>query len=147
MGLFLAVSGVVLLAASGLLWRYGSPEVARIAASSAALEDSLTRVHARLVKTSIKYRGLLESESSIPDTVRVFGAGQMMKLGASYDKAIRKLEMEETDIKIEMASLKRDAERQHAAAKHRALPLAGAGAAAFLIGLVLTALPSRRVDA
>lgn len=146
-GLFFIVAGILLLAASGLMWRKGAPEAAKIAASSAALEDSLKHVHESLVQTSLKLRGLMESESTIPDTVKVFGAGKMMAQGQSYNKAIMKLEMSETDIKLQIASLKRDAERTRVATKQRTVPLAGAGAAALLIGIVLTALPNRRVGA
>ena len=55
-GLFLAVAGVLALGASAVLWRQGAPDLAKNAASSAALEDSLKRVHAELVQVSLKAR-------------------------------------------------------------------------------------------
>jgi hypothetical protein len=146
-GLFLVVAGVALLAASGILYRKSAPALAQIAAGKATFEDSLKRVHEHLVQTSLKARGLQESESQIPDTLKVYGAGKMMELSNSYNKTIRKLEMTERDINLEISSLKRDAERERAASKARTLPVAGGGAAVLLLGLILTALPNRRVGA
>jgi hypothetical protein len=104
-------------------------------------------VHDVLVQTSLKARGLQESEKSIPDSVKVYGAGKMMELQNSYNKTIRNLERIERDIKLEISSLNRDEVRERAASKEHALPLAGGGAAVLLIGVILTALPTRRVGA
>jgi hypothetical protein len=146
-GVFLVVAGVALLGVSGLRWREGRPELARIGATSAVMEDSLKHVHDRLVQESLKSRALQESQTTIPDTLRVYGAGKMMEMGNIYNKNIRKFEMNERDVKLELASLKRDAERVRATAKQRALRVGAAGAAAFVIGIILTALPKRRVGA
>jgi hypothetical protein len=146
-GLFLVVAGVVLLAGSGVLFRRSSPQLAKIAADRATMEDSLKNVRKRLVDVSLKARGLNESEATIPDSVKVYGAGQMMALQNSYNKQIRKLEGMERDVKIEIASLDRDAAQVHAAAKQKTLPLAAGGGAILMVGIILTALPSRRVGA
>jgi hypothetical protein len=146
-GLFLIVAGVLVLAASGFLWRRHAPEMAKLTAKKTTLEDSLTRVHAELVKTSLMSRALQESKSQIPDTLKVTGAGQMMNQGNIYNKMIRKLEFTERDIKIDIAAIERKVVRIRTEARSTALPAAAAGAATLLIGLVLTALPSRRVGA
>lgn len=147
LGIFLIVAGVLTGAASGLVWRQHAPELARIHADNATFEDSLQRVHKELVHTSLLLRGLKESEPSLPDTVRRYGAGKMMELTTGYNKHIRKLDMTERDIKLEIASLKRDSAREVELARKRTIPLAAAGLAALVIGLVLAAIPARRVGA
>ena len=141
------VAGLVCLVASGILWRRHAPQLAEIEANSVALADSSRRVHDELVHQSLLLKGLTNSVSSLPDTVKRYGAGKMMETTTAYDKAIRKLEMTERDIRIDMAALKRDRESERRSARNSALPCAAAGIAAFLIGLVLTAFPSRRVGA
>ncbi len=146
-GLFLVVAGVLLLAASGFLWRRQAPELNKLQAKKVTLEDSLTRVHAELVKTSLKSRALQESKATIPDTVKVAGAGQMMNLGNVYNKVIRKAEFTERDLKIDIAALERKMVATRNEARSTALPAAAGGAAALVIGLFLSALPQRRVGA
>jgi hypothetical protein len=141
------VAGILVLAASGVLWRQHTPGMAQIHTDSAMLEDSVKRVHARLVHQSLLLQGLEASQATLPDTVRRYGAGQMMQVSSEYNKAIRKYDMQERDIKLEIASLKRDALREHADAKKRALPVAAAGAGLVLLGIVLSAIPGRRVGA
>ena len=146
-GLFLVVAGALLLVASGLLWRRHAPELQKLTTQKAALEDSMTRVHAELVQTSLKARALQESQTQIPDTMKVVGAGQMMKLGNEYNKVIRRLEFTERDLKIDIAAIDRKTASRRTEARATALPAAAGGGAALLLGLVLTALPSRRVGA
>jgi hypothetical protein len=146
-GVFLVVAGILVLAASGLEWRKHAPALAQIHTDSAVLEDSVKRVHARLVQQSLLQQGLQASQATLPDSVRRYGAGQMMQVSSEYNKAIRRLDMQERDIRLEIASLKRDATREHADAKKRTLPVAAAGAAIVLVGIVLTAIPGRRVGA
>ena len=146
-GFFLIVIGIMTLATAGVFWRKSAPALAKIVTERTAWEDSLKGVHAQLMQQSLKARGLQESEKSIPDTLKVYGAGKMMELQNSYNKTIRNLERMERDINLEISSLSRDEVRERAASKERALPLAGGGAAALLIGVVLIALPTRRVGA
>ena len=146
-GVFLVVAGALLLVASGLLWRRHAPDLQKFQTQKTALEDSMTRVHAELVKTSLKARALQESQTQIPDTTKVAGAGQMMKLGNEYNKVIRRLEFTERDIKIDIASIDRKVASKRDEARATALPVAAGGAAALLIGIILSALPSRRVGA
>jgi hypothetical protein len=146
-GLFLVVAGVLVLAASGVLWRRSAPNIERMRAESAALQDSVKIVHAELVHQSLLQQGLSASMQTAPDSVRRYGAGKMMETSTGYNKAIRKLEMRERDINLDIASLRRDSERELAHARNRALPVAAGGAAALLAGLLLAAIPGRRVGA
>jgi hypothetical protein len=147
LGLFLLVAGVLVLAASGMMWRRSAPNIERMRLERTALEDSVKHVHAELVHQSLLLQGLHASMSTVPDSVRRYGAGKMMETSTGYNKSIRKLEMRERDINLDIASLGRDSEREHATAKSRTLPMAAAGAAALLVGLGLTAIPARRVGA
>jgi glutamate mutase epsilon subunit len=147
LGLFLAVAGVLVLAASGVLWKRSAPNIEKMRVESAALEDSVKKIHAELVHQSLLLQGLNASMSTVPDSVRRYGAGQMMATSSSYNKVIRKLEMKERDINLDIASLHRDSERERAGARSRTLPVAAAGVAALLVGLMMTAIPARRVGA
>lgn len=146
-GLFLVVAGVLLLAASGVLWRQHAPDLSKMKAESATLQDSLQRVRAELTRQNLLLKGLNASMETVPDSVRRYGAGKMMETSTGYSKVIRRLDMKERDIKLEIASLRRDSERERADARHRTLPIAAAGAAALFIGIVLAVIPRRRVGA
>jgi hypothetical protein len=146
-GMFLAVAGLLALAASGYLWRGNAGRRAEIRAEQAALEDSATRVHDELVQTSLKMRAFQQSLSSMPDTVQRYGGRQVMDIGQGYNKAIRKLEWRERDIKIEIAALEREAERDRKRAGTAALPVAVAGASAAIVGGLLIMVSRRRVGA
>jgi hypothetical protein len=145
LGFFFVAAGVLVLGASGVVWRMHAPDIGRMRADTALLEDSLTRVHGRLTHESILSRGL--EASNPPDTVARYGGGKMLQLGNEYNKAIKRYEMQERDIKLEMASLRRDAEKEHQDARSQTLPVAGAGAALLLAGIILSAIPGRRVGA
>lgn len=145
--MFLGITGLLILAASGYLWRGDAARRAEIRAEKAALEDSASRVHAVLVKTSLEMRAFQNSLSSMPDTVQRFGGRQIMDIGQGYNKVIRKLEFQERDIKIEIAALDREAERDRKRARATALPVALAGASATVVGGILIMLSRRRVGA
>ncbi len=145
--LFLIVAGVALLVASGFLWRRHAPGLDNLQAQKATFEDSLRRVHAELVKTSLRSRALQESQSQIPDTLKIAGAGQMMNQGNVYNKIIRKLEFTERDIKIDIAAIERKMVQTRTEARRTAIPAAAGGVVALVLGLVLATLPSRRVGA
>jgi hypothetical protein len=146
-GLFLAITGLLILGASGYLARGDAARRAEIRAEQAALADSATRVHDELVKTSLKMRAFQSSLSSMPDTVRRFGGREVMDIGQGYNKTIRKLEFKERDIKIEIAALEREVERDRQRARGTALPVAVAGACATVAGGILIIASRRRVGA
>jgi hypothetical protein len=147
LGWFVAVAGVLLLAGSGVLWKKHTPRIEEIRVQSAALEDSVRHVHAGIVQQSLELQGLMASMKTVPDSVRRYGGRKYMDAAGGYDKAIRKYEMQERDIKLEIAALRRESEREHTSARATAMPAAIAGLLAVLVGLVLALLPGRRVDA
>jgi hypothetical protein len=146
-GIFLAALGVVLAAASGVLWQRQTPRAAQIASRRTALEDSIQRVHARYMQESLQLKALNNSYSVMPDTVRRYGAGKLLDASTIHEKRIRMFRMEERDLKIQVAVLERKSEGERAAAKAAAMPVAIAGGAALLVGAVLLIIPTRRVGA
>jgi len=146
-GVFLAAAGILLAAASGVLWRQRTPHGAEIASERAALEDSIQRVHAKYLRKSLQLKALNNSYSVLPDTVRRYGGGKYMEQSIIYNKGIRMYEIQERDLKIQVAVLGRRSQGERAAAKAVAMPVAIAGGAALLVGVVLLIIPARRVGA
>lgn len=144
---FLLIAGVLLLATGGFFWRGDAGRRGEIVTETAALEDSVKRINQRLQAINLKYRGFRESTSSIPDSVRRHGGAISMEISQGYNKAIRRLEMSERDINLEIAALKRESTAERAIARDRAIPAAAGGAIALLIGAILFMLPARRVGA
>jgi hypothetical protein len=64
-----------------------------------------------------------------------------------YNKAIRRLEMTERDVNLRMSALAMESGREREQARARAVPLAGGGLAALILGAVLMLIPARRVGA
>ena len=145
-GMFISFTGLVLLAASGWLWRGDASRRAEIRAEKAVLEDSVARVHDRLVQTNLKYRAFQESLPEMPDSVQRYGGVQVMEIGSGYFKTIRTLEIRERDIKLEIKALERESTREREQARERAVPVAAAGGAAAIVGVFLM-LSGRRVGA
>jgi hypothetical protein len=79
--------------------------------------------------------------------VRRHGGVKIMEITQGFNKVIRKLEMTERDIKLEIASLGRESKQERQQARSRALPAAAGGLAALVIGILLIFLPNRRVGA
>lgn len=142
LGLFLLVGGLLVVGASGYLWRGDTGRRAEIRAEMTALEDSADRLHDRLVQTSLKYRAFQSTLSEVPDSIRRYGARQTMDIGNNYHKTIRKLDLDERDVRLKIRALERERNRERARAGNRAAVLAVAGAAAALGGALM--LISRR---
>jgi len=146
-GLFLMVAGLGLFALAGVRWQGDAEWRAGNTAKMAALDDSARSVHEALMQVSLKSRALQSSYSTMPDTVRRYGAGKLMEIQGGYNKTIRKLEFKERDLKVDMATARREADLERAGARARAIPLAVAAIAALMTGTVLMLVPSRRVGA
>ena len=146
-GLVLLLTGVALGVMAGLSWRTTAPRGNEIATERAALEDSARAVHNRLIQTSLKMQGFQNSQSSIPDTLRRFAGNKIMEISAGYNKTIRRLEMQERDIKLEIAALGRESDQRRARTRVSVTPIAAAGLIALIAGGVLILLPARGVGA
>ena len=141
------ITGVLVLATSGWLWRGDAARHAEIRAEKATLEDSAKRIHDELVQTNLKYRGFQASLGTMPDTVQRYGGKKYMAIGEGYRKTVRKLEFKERDVTLEIKALDREATRARQQARSRALPAAVAGASATVIGAILMVVSRRRVGA
>jgi hypothetical protein len=146
-GLVLLLTGVVLVVMAGFSWRQTAPRGNEIATQRAALEDSARAVHNRLMENSLKLQGFRNSQSAIPDTLRRFGGNKLMEISAGYNKIIRKLEMQERDIKLQISALSRESERNRAHTRATVTPVAAAGLVALVAGVVLVLIPRRGVGA
>jgi hypothetical protein len=144
-GIFLLVAGLLVLAGSGVIWRKHTSEMVKLHADHATLEDSLKALRKKRIRLSLMARGV--NESPVPDSVRAYGAGKMMDITTGYNKAVRTLHFKERDIKLEIASVERDTERALGKARTQTLPVAGAGAALLVTGIVLTVSARRREGA
>ena len=145
--MFLTIAGLLGLATSGYFYRGDATRRAEVRDETATLEDSVRRVHDEIVKTNLKYRAFQSSLPDMPDTAQKYAGREIMDIGESYNKKLRKLEFLERDINLEIKSLEREAVRERASARGRALPVAAAGAAASILGVILMVLPRRRVAA
>ena len=141
------VAGAGLLAASGMTWNRHAPHLREMRTQNDMLADSVKNVHAALIHQSLLLRGLQENTSSIPDTVRRYGAGQMMEAGQAYSKAIRKLEMQERDLNLQISALERDTEREQHAARSATTVPGAAGLLVLIVGAAMALVPARRVGA
>ena len=147
LGVFLLIAGVLLLATGGVFWRGDAGRRGEIVTQTAALEDSMERINQRLQATNLKFRGFRESQSSVPDSVKRHGGAITMEITQGYNKTIRKLEMSERDVKLEIAALKRESTAERALARDRAIPAAAGGAVALVLGAILFLMAARRVGA
>ena len=145
--MFLSITGLLILATSGYLWRGDAVRRAEIRAERTVLADSAVRLHDEIVKTSLRSRAFQQSLPDMPDSVQRYGGRQTMEIGTGYNKTIRKLEMKERDVKLDLNALDREARRERARARATALPVAVAGAAATALGGVLMLISRRRVGA
>ena len=141
------ITGVLVLAASGYLWRGDSSRRAEIESDRAALADSATRIHEELVQANLRYRGYQSSLATMPDTVKRYGGKKYMSVGEGFRKNVRKLEFKERDVTLEIKALDREATRERERARSTALPVAIAGASATVVGAILMAVSRRRVGA
>jgi ribosomal protein S1 len=145
LGTFILIGGIVFLAAAGVLWRGDAGRRSEMAAEATALQDSAKNINRQVQAVNLKYRAFRETQSQAPDSVRQDGVEQMA-IGQSYNKTIRKLEMAERDVRLQVSALKRKTTEERAEARRRAIPAAAAGGAALLLGSILL-LSGRRVGA
>lgn len=141
------VVGLGLFLLAGVRWRGDADWQARNAAKLAALEDSARNIHEALMEVSLKSKALQSSYSTMPDTVRRYGAGKLMEIQGGYNKTMRKLDFQQRDLKVDMATVRREADRERASARARAIPLAVVAIVSLLTGIVLVLIPSPRVGA
>jgi Flp pilus assembly protein TadB len=147
LGTFLGLAGIILLGTAGVFWRGDAARRSEIRSETASLQDSARVLHEELVETSLRLRGLTASLPTIPDSLRRHSGGKVREATEGYNKAIRRLEMTERDVNLRMSALAMESGREREQARARAVPLAGGGLAALILGAVLMLIPARRVGA
>lgn len=138
----LALAAAGLLAAAGVQWKRGGEYIAAWRAKRTESEAELKTTRTELHAHSLRYQAFQKSIPEIPDSLRLSTGGVIREEGRVYEKAIRKLENAETDIKLDLARIKRKDAEATAARKARTLPLAAGGAGA-LVCAALVAILSR----
>jgi predicted nucleic acid-binding Zn-ribbon protein len=73
-------------------------EAAQLESSKGEKEDRLHVVHTKLETVNMKYRGLQKSVEDIPDSLRVYEAGNIARLQKEYHKQIFHLEQEDREL-------------------------------------------------
>ncbi len=116
-------------------------EAAQLGSSKGEKEEQLNIIRTKLGTVNMKYRGLLESSGSIPDSLRIFESGNLIRQQKEYRKQIFHLEREDR----ELNRLVRKDERAISAIHDRLKrSMYGFGAAALVF--LVTALIARRAS-
>jgi hypothetical protein len=136
-GILVAALGGLLVAAGLALWARSAPERAHLDETRAALEDSARVLREDIIQTSLRYQAFNKSVPTLPDTMRMYAGGVLMKQGDEYAKKIRLLEMKERDVNFQLRWAQRRARETKKGALLLAAPLGAAGLVALIAGLVL----------
>jgi len=138
----LILAGAALLAWAALSWFRGGKEVEVWKGKLAEQQTQIKATRTEASQLSLRYQAFMKSMSAVPDSVKLTSGKSMRETGRSYDASLRKLEMAERNLGLDISRSKRklaDAERTR---KRATLPFAGAGAAAWLCA-VLAAVAAR----
>ncbi|HXV15110.1 MAG TPA: hypothetical protein VEC56_12960 [Candidatus Krumholzibacteria bacterium] len=140
--LALAAAGAGLLAWAAVVWSRGSDSVETWRVRQAEKESELRSTWDELKEFNLRYQAFQKSFPAVPDSIRMASGKQFREEGRTYEKAIRKLEFAERDLKLEITNCKRKQAKAAAERKDRALPIAAGGAGAWL-GAAVAAIASR----
>ena len=147
-GFVLLGLGGVLVATGLVLYAQKSSEVERYRGSMAALEDSARAIRQQAVENNLRHKALELSIPQLPDSVRMYGGGELLEKSKEYSKRSHILEVKERDVRLEINGLARRADRAQSAAVSASVPAGVAGLVMLLAGLVvLRASHTRRVGA
>lgn len=142
LALVLAAAG--LFAVAGLHWKRGGESVAAWRAKQAESEAMLKTTRTELHAQSLRYQAFQKSIPEIPDSLRSSTGGIIRDQGRVYEKAIRRLENAETDIKLDLARIQRKDAEATAAQKAQTLPFAAGGAGALVCAALIAILSRGR---
>jgi hypothetical protein len=93
--LILFAASVAAAAAYGVI---SLREAARLESSKGEKEEQLQAVHTKLETANTKYRGLIESTSDIPDSLRLSESGNLIRQQKEYRKQIFNLEGKDREL-------------------------------------------------
>lgn len=137
LAILIVLAGVASLAWGVSSWRRAGVSLAEVDGRQAASQAELDSTRAELKKTGLLYRGFLNSMSAVPDTLRMYGGGIIMKQRWSYEKALSQLEGREHELVRDLGKLDRERAEIRAQRRQSTLPGAAVGAALLAVGVVL----------
>lgn len=141
--LFFLLALAAAVAAAGR-WRGSAGEMAALSAQRAALETELDTTRASLHKASLRFQAFRNSIDAVPDSVRMFGAGDIMQRQTVFLKKIVTLEGEERRIEIAIGRIATRYAEATGARRRVVLPLAALAVLLLGAGTVLFAAERAR---
>ena len=138
----LALAGAAMLAWAGFSWFRAGNEVETWTAKIAEQQTEVKTLRTDLHGMSLQFQAFQKSFPSMPDSVRQISGETMRETQRYYESNIRKMEMTERDLNLEISRSKRKLAEAEKKRKSAALPVAGGGAAAWL-GAALLGIAAR----
>ncbi len=136
----LALLGAGLLAWAGVSWQSGTKDVNHWTAKLDEEQSKIKATRAELHSNSLQYQAFMKSLVEVPDSVKIASGPEMRTTERRYEGTIRKLEMAERNLELDIHRSKRKVAEAEADRKRAALPLAGGGAAAWLCAALVAGL-------
>lgn len=143
-GIVIFVIGDVVMAAGAVTWLATGRAADDLKAKRVALEAERDSTRARILDTNLRYRGFEGGISTIPDSLRLGMAGQMIAQSKVYGKQLHILGVKERDQTVQIEQLRRQESTARHRARGRGAPVAGAGAILAVAGLALFGVSRRR---
>ncbi len=137
LAMILALVGAALLAWAGVAWVNGSKHVGRWKTTLAEQEVELKSMRSELHTLSLQYQAYMKSLPSVPDSVKTASRTEMRATETRYEHNIRRLEFAERDLGLDISRSKRKLTQAKQARQKSALPIAGAGTAAWLCAAIV----------
>jgi hypothetical protein len=119
------------------------PRASELTSAREARVAELESLKEKLGETNIKYRGFLESTSTIPDSLRAAEAGRSMKIQKEFHKKIYKMEMEERELKRLIRKDERALAELYGGMRSRLL-VSGGLTVLFLVGAIMAGRAANR---
>ena len=143
----LALAGAGLLAWAAVSWNRNSKDVDRWTAKLGEEQAHMKATRAELHSNSLQYQAFMKSLVAVPDSIKQASAQVMRDTERRYEGTIRKLEVAERNLELDVHRSKRKVAEAEEARRRAALPFAGGGAAAWLCAALVAGLsrsPARK---
>jgi hypothetical protein len=145
-GLILVALGLALVVAGAVAWTRASAETSRLRAQKVVLEDSLRSIRETAIENNLRHKALEMSIAQLPESVRVYGGGQIIQQSKEYSKKSHILEVQDRNVRLEMNAVERRAERARGRAVSTSTPLAAGGLVLLVAGLMVLRVSRARPE-
>lgn len=136
-GFALLAVGLILVLVSVVTWTRSSAGTTRLLAQKAALEDSLETIRKTAVDNNLRHKALELSISQLPESVRVYGGGQILQQSREYSKKSHILEVQDRNVRVDIGAIDRRVQRERDRALSVSAPFAVAGVILLVAGLMV----------